>query len=255
VTAGSDLLVRIPTDGGLRFTFHVGGEVDSRVAGLNTTEEGGAVTGSFGAAENPAILEASVGSDVALRPAELDGSSYGDFGVTVGVLEGLKGLEQIGDLVTARVAEAMSELELHLEEGLRSINSDRIRAQVEREVARAQQIAEQAAEHAAQQMQHAAERVRQAAEREAERAQREAERARREAEREAERARLRAEGAERRWQRASGRPEPEPAPAPEPAPRPEPAADQRAERLRILQMVEEGKLSAGEAAELLGALR
>ena len=69
------------------------------------------------------------------------------------------------------------------------------------------------------------------------------ERARRTAEQAAERARLRAERAERRWRRASGE-----------APRgqPKPASDE--ERLRVLRMVEDGRLTPEQGAELLAAL-
>ncbi|MFO7743595.1 MAG: hypothetical protein R6X31_14930 [Anaerolineae bacterium] len=62
------------------------------------------------------------------------------------------------------------------------------------------------------------------------------------AERAAEQARMRAERAERRWQRASGR-----------KPRPGPAATDE-EVLRVLCMVEEGKITPEQASELLAAL-
>jgi hypothetical protein len=68
------------------------------------------------------------------------------------------------------------------------------------------------------------------------------EKARRRAERAAEQARLRAERAERRWQRASGR-----------EPRPQPAVTDE-ERLRVLRMVEDGKITPEQASELLTAL-
>lgn len=74
------------------------------------------------------------------------------------------------------------------------------------------------------------------------RVERATEKARRKAERAAERARLRAERAERRWQRASGR-----------EPRPRQAATDE-ERLRVLRMVEEGKITPEQASELLTAL-
>jgi hypothetical protein len=82
-----------------------------------------------------------------------------------------------------------------------------------------------------------------AARREAERARREAEREAERARREAERARMQAERAERRWQRASGR-------------RPEASRPAAAEEeiLRVLRLVEEGKLTPEQAAELLAAL-
>ena len=72
---------------------------------------------------------------------------------------------------------------------------------------------------------------------------RSAEDARRAAERAAERARLRAERAERRWRRASGR---------RPDRRREPATDE--ERMRVLRLVEEGKVTPEQAADLLAAL-
>jgi hypothetical protein len=69
------------------------------------------------------------------------------------------------------------------------------------------------------------------------------EQARRKAEQAAERARMRAERAERRWRRASGE---------RPRSRPEPASDE--ERLRVLRMVEEGRLTPEQASKLLAAL-
>ena len=70
------------------------------------------------------------------------------------------------------------------------------------------------------------------------------EQGRRKAEQAAERARMRADKAERRWRRASGQP-----PA---AKRQRQATDE--ERLRVLRMVEEGRLTPDEAAELLTAI-
>lgn len=74
------------------------------------------------------------------------------------------------------------------------------------------------------------------------RVERATEQARRKAEHAAEQARLRAERAERRWQRAGGRR----------TRRKEPATDE--ERLRVLRMVEQGKLTPEQASELLAAL-
>lgn len=76
-----------------------------------------------------------------------------------------------------------------------------------------------------------------------ERVDRATEQARRKAERAAERARMRAERAERRWRRASGQP---------PRSQPEPASEE--ERLRVLRMVEEGRITPEQASELLAAL-
>jgi DUF4097 and DUF4098 domain-containing protein YvlB len=123
-------------------------------------------------------------------------------------------LEGLGAAIEARIAEAMTEVETRLDESLGRIDSDRIRRRVE---------------HATDQALRATERA--------------AERARHEAERAAERARLRAERAERRWQRVSGKPKPKS--------RPKISDD---ERLRVLKMVEEGKITPEQAAELLAAL-
>ncbi|HUV90333.1 MAG TPA: hypothetical protein VMY80_11820, partial [Anaerolineae bacterium] len=66
---------------------------------------------------------------------------------------------------------------------------------------------------------------------------------RRKAEQDAEQSRMWAERAERRWQRASGS---------RPRPKPEPVTDE--ERMRILRMVEEGKVTPEQAADLLAAM-
>lgn len=123
-------------------------------------------------------------------------------------------LEGLGAQIEAHIAEAMAEMEVRLEESLGRIDGEQIRLQMERAKEQALRTAGRAAE-----------------------------RARREAEQEAERARLRAERAERRWQRASGR---------RSRLRREPIADE--ERMRVLRMVEEGKITPEQAADLLAAL-
>jgi len=67
--------------------------------------------------------------------------------------------------------------------------------------------------------------------------------ARRRAEQAAERARMRAERAERRWRRAAGEPA---------VPQREGPTDE--ERLRVLRMVEEGRITPEQASDLLGAI-
>lgn len=126
----------------------------------------------------------------------------------------MEDLEQIGPMVEARVNEAMAEMEIRLEQGLGHLDSEKMRLKIER-------VAEKSA--------HAAERA--------------AEQVRRAAEREAQKARMRAERAQRRWDRASGK---------KVQPRPEPASEE--EQLRILRMVEEGKITPEQAADLLAAM-
>jgi len=77
----------------------------------------------------------------------------------------------------------------------------------------------------------------------AENAHQKTEKVRRKAEHEAEKARMRAERAERRWQRASGQ---------RSRSKREPATDE--ERMRVLRLVEEGRLAPEQASDLLAAL-
>jgi hypothetical protein len=86
-------------------------------------------------------------------------------------------------------------------------------------------------------------------------AERAAEKARRKAEHAAERARLQAERSQRRWERMSPPRAPRPPrPAPGAAqPRPAPSVTDE-ERMAVLRMVQEGKISASDAARLLEAM-
>jgi hypothetical protein len=77
-----------------------------------------------------------------------------------------------------------------------------------------------------------------------------AEKARRKAEQAAERARLKAERAQRRWRRVSPAQPPHP---PRPA-RPSAQPVSNEERMKVLQMVQEGTISAEDAARLLEAM-
>jgi hypothetical protein len=109
----------------------------------------------------------------------------------------------------------MAELQVRLEQGLGQIDSDKLRIKMER-----------AAEKSARAAERAAEQVRRAAEREAQKA------------------RMRAERSQRSWERASGQ---------KPRSRPEMASQE--EQLRVLRMVEQGKITPEQAADLLEALR
>lgn len=246
--AGSDLVVRVAEEASLRFTIQAGSGVHAHVPGIELIKEDGNVSGVIG--EGGATLTAQVGGQAVIATPGAEYDSAGDFDVDID-FSFLEKLDELGPIIEARVAEAMSHLEVQLEEGLKNIDGERIRIQVERATERAARAAERIAERATQA------------------AEREAERARRTATREAERARMRAEHAERRWQRASGhRPPTPPTPSTPPVPPvpptpPEPPApssprqheELREERLQVLKMVEEGKISAEEAANLLSALR
>lgn len=84
-------------------------------------------------------------------------------------------------------------------------------------------------------------------------AERAAQGARRKAEHAAERARMKAERAQRRWERVGARRPARPTPSKPPSQRAvEPVTEE--ERMAILRMVQEGKISADEAARLLEAM-
>jgi hypothetical protein len=124
-------------------------------------------------------------------------------------------LEDIGPMVEARVGEAMAKLEVRLEQGLGQIDGEKLRIKMER-----------AAEKSARAAERAAEEVRRAAEREAQKA------------------RIRADRAQRSWKRASGQ---------KSRPRSEPVSPE--EQLRVLRMVEQGKITPEQAADLLEAMK
>ena len=123
-------------------------------------------------------------------------------------------LEGLGAQIEANITESMAQMEVRLEESLGRIDSDQFRFEME-----------QVKEQALRRTEKVAQKTRQAAEREAERA------------------RMRAERAERRWRRASGK---------KSRSKREPASDE--ERMRVLRMVEEGKVTPEQAAELLAVL-
>jgi hypothetical protein len=130
-------------------------------------------------------------------------------------MEFLDNLEGIGPMIEARVGEAMAQMEIQLQQGLGQFDSDKLRVKIER-----------AAEKSARAAERAAEQVRRAAEREAQKA------------------RMRAERSQRRWERTSGQ---------KPHPRPEPVSEE--EQLRVLHLVEQGKITPEQAADLLAAMK
>lgn len=246
--AGSDLRVRLPREADeasaacVRLDLQAGGGVRSKVPALELTESNGHVTGMWGAEEGAeegaacALLKAQVGGRIVIGAVGIEGEYGEDFDVDID-FSFLDGLDEIGPMIEARVAEAMAELDVQLQKGLSFLESDRFREHVE---------------NAAHKAEHAAERI---AEKARAMAEREAERARRAAEREAQRSRIRAEQAERRWQRASGHRAAPAAPEAPAAPAAPAKEDKREERMQVLRMVEEGKLSPDEAANLLQALQ
>lgn len=220
-SVGGKAHVVIPADAGLRLILRAGGRIRSTVPGLALTEEQDAMVGVLG--DGGALLEIAAAGHILLVPEIAEEAEWGPWAT---------GMEGIGAAVEASIAQAMATMEARLAEALRAVDSEEIRRQVERATERAREAIERYAR-----------RAQEAAEREAERARRQAEREAERARREAERARIQAERAQRRWQRASGQ-------RPQPA---RPAAIDE-EILRVLRLVEEGKITPEQAAELIAAL-
>jgi len=218
---GGRARIMIPADASVRLVLRAGGHIRSTVPGLDLTGEEGAMVAVLGDGE--ALLEIAAAGHILLLPEMPEEAEWGAWA---------SGVEGIGAAVEASIAQAMATLEVRLEEALRAVDKEEIRRRVE-----------QATERAREAMERYARQAREAADREAERARREAEREAERARREAERARIQAERAQRRWQRASGQ-------RPQPA---RPAAVDE-EILRVLRLVEEGKITPEQAAELIAAL-
>ncbi|NLE99992.1 MAG: hypothetical protein GX601_03355 [Anaerolineales bacterium] len=193
VKAGGTVRVAVPPEASVRLSLGAGGRIRVRVPGLELQREGRQTVGALGAGE--ATLEAYAGGDVRISPSEAPEEPE------PGLDFGPNGMEELGEQISAQVAEAVAGIE----------------AQIARSVPPAgvwQQRVGEAAEQA-----------------------------RRAAEQAAEQARMRAERAERRWRRASGQRE-----------QPRQEAITNDERLRVLKMVESGKITPQEAATLLTAL-
>jgi DUF4097 and DUF4098 domain-containing protein YvlB len=226
--AAGDIVVRVPASVDADFTLRSGGgDIRVKAPLEDRQEEKGQVTGRLGEGGATVVLEA--GKDIILvaRDGEWDefGAGMGVLGAEIGAEFGAE-FAGLAEEIAAQVEAQMEEMSAQMEHKL---------AHLEVELAgmdrRAAEAAERAAEQARKQVERAAERVRRRAEKEAARARRHAERS--------------------RWK--AGRPTgPRPAKAPTPEPAGEPVSDQ--ERLTILNMVAEGKITIEEAETLLEAL-
>jgi hypothetical protein len=140
----------------------------------------------------------------------------------------LESLSDLGPMIEAHVSKAMADLDTNLQEQFKHIDMSRIQAKVDRAVQKANKAAEKATA-----------RAHKLSEREAERAQRIADQA-------IEQARRQVESTKQRLQQTD-----ESAVDVEIIP---PAVDKSVERLEILRMVGDGKLSPEDAANLMAAL-
>lgn len=227
LTVGSDLTITLPDEPNVRVNITARNQVKSLVPDLILELDDKFASGSIGGGE--AEITATVGGSATIRSSSVstsDASEGFNFDFDFDP-DTFAFLDDLGPMIESTVSKAMAQMNMHLQDGMKYFDSEEFKIKMEK-------VSEKA--------QRAAERV----ERQAEDV---ADQARRKAQRAAERARMRAQQAERRWERASGQRS-----APKPEPKPTSVDDKREERLRVLRMVEDGKISTEEAAKLLAAL-
>ena len=227
LTAGGNLVISLPDEPNLAFEFTAGGQVKTNVSDLVLSRDGGSVTGTLG--EGEAVIAATVGGSVVVGSSSESDSGSGedinfDFNFDFDP-ESLAFLEDLGPQIEATVNQAMAQMDTHLAEGLKYFESDEFKLKMEKVAEKAQRIAEKA-------------------ERQAEGI---AERAREQAERAVEKARKHAEHAENFSKQAREQHS-------TPAPQQTPVEEKGDEQLSILQQIEDGKISAEEAVNLLAAM-
>jgi hypothetical protein len=225
-----------PAQASVTFELRGAGPVEIDVPLQDVQREPGVVRGRLGAGEAQVHVQSSGTIRLLAREAdrEAESSFEGVFeGIFAGVAAGMEGLEEglkstFTGFEGGRFERAMQEL------------SERI-------ARRAEEAARRAAEQAERRAQEIARRAEEAARRAAEKAAREAERMARHAERHS-----------RQWGWTSaGGPGPWPGrgpAAPPPPPPPQRPQATEEERLMVLRMLSEGKITAEEAARLLEAL-
>ncbi len=257
--AGGSILCRVPDNASANMKLESGGEISVSVPEAQVT--GGPNDRTVVLGDGKAEVKLEAGGDISVTGLTADPDAMGEFGEHFGEEFGVMAEEfaaQIESQVEAQIESQMADFEKNLQERLEHLNvltgqAGHGRVDAEKIAARAREAAERAAEKARRQTE--------AAGRKAEAAQRRAEALARAAERRAER---QAERTKRHvlfaWKSDAPRPpRPPTAPSPPRAPgsaRPtqpiEPVSDE--ERMAILRMVEQKKISVAEAEKLLAAL-
>lgn len=239
-TAGGDIVVRVFPDTDADFSIRSAhGDIRIKAPLADREDAEGMVTGRLG--EGGASVSLEAGKDVVLVAR---GGDWMQAGVDIGALGAEIDLE-FGSEFAGLADEIAAQVQAHME--VMSVQLDKKLSHLDKDLAaidhRATRAVEKTAEQARKQVEQAAERIRRQAEREAEKARRRAERA--------------------RWKAARvARTRPPKAPKAPKAPLArvlpvaevigEPVSD--SERLAILNMVAEGKISIDEAETLLEAL-
>jgi len=254
--AGGDIRCWVSGDVSANMKLDSGGEIVVSVPGAQVTGEPTDRTVVLGDGKAQVKLEA--GGDISVTGLTADPDAMGEFGEHFGEEFGVMAEEfavQIESQVEAQIESQMADFEKHLQEKLAYLDTHLGHGRVDAEkiAARAREAVERAAEKARRQTE--------AAERKADAARRKAEALARAAARRAER---QAEHTKRHvlfaWKSDAPRaPRPPTAPLPPRAPgfaratQPvEPISDE--ERMSILRMVEQKKISVAEAEKLLAAL-
>jgi len=228
-SAGGDIICRVPPDVSAIITAQCTGDLSVDVPGARVEGRNGQKVITLGAGEAKVSLRA--GSDIVISDVTTASSGVADSGDDFG--------ERIAAEIEAKVSARLAEVERELNaqfgnlnislSGLGGVDAERIAAKVRR-----------AAE--------AARRRNDSAQRKAEALSRKAEALQRKAEQITERA-----GRRKSWGFTfTAPPRPPTPPAPPRAPGAEPVSED--ERLAVLRMLEQGKISAADAAKLLAAL-
>jgi hypothetical protein len=239
IRAGGDVVVRLAPGVAARFQITAHGDIGIALADASVTGSGPHRTVSIGpGAEGAPESMLSAGGDVTLAGLAADPDAMGDFGERFGDDMGVMA-EEFAAQIETQIESQMADFERTMSERLAGLNA-------------LAGLGGSKAEALASRARRAAERVEEAARRKAESAARRAEAATRRAEA----AHRRAESRETRrgtWTAAfAARPPGPPRPPVPPVPPVEPVSE--AERMLILQMLEQGKINVAEAEKLLAAL-
>jgi hypothetical protein len=244
VQAGSDLTCRVGPDASARLSLVAGGDISLDVPGAQVAGNSNRKTVTLGAGAAAVSLRA--GGDLHLTGVSFEADVMGDFDEKFGEDFASMAEEfeaQIGSQIEAQMADfekQMNERMAGLNFAASPVDAAKIAASARRAAERMQRASRQQTESARRQ-----------AEKQAERAQRIAEAAQRRAE--AINRKVHEEHGRRGWP-FRGEPPRQPPSPPRPSPAPQTDAVSDEERMTILRMVEQKKISVAEAEKLLAAL-
>jgi hypothetical protein len=246
--AGGDLTCRLEPSASARFTISAGGGVSVDVMGASIEGSGGKRTVTLGGGEANVALRA--GGSVTLAGLNVDPEAMGEFGERFGDDFGLMA-EEFATQIESQIQAQMADFEKNFTERMSGLDFG----------------ASHLNEEIASKARRAAEKVERAARQKAEAAKRRVEAAQRRAEAHADRAQRLAEAARERAQRHGPGsftfgfgprpptpPRPPVPPRPFSPPTPPSEAVSEEERMVILRMLEQGKISVADAEKLLAAL-